>query len=55
MDTDAEKLKGTVKEAAGKLTGSDELAEEGQAQQEKAEAQEEKEAAEAKQDQHSGT
>lgn len=54
MDTDAEKLKGKAKEIGGKLTGSDELAQEGQAQQEKAEAQEDKEAAEAEQDAHSG-
>lgn len=54
MDTDAEKLKGTAKEAAGKVTGSDELANEGEAQQEKAEAEEKKESAESKQDEHSG-
>lgn len=55
MDTDAEKLKGTMKEAAGKVTGSDEMAKEGQAQQEKAEAEEDKQSAEAKQDAHSGS
>lgn len=54
MDTDAEKLKGSAKEAAGKVTGSDELANEGEAQQEKAEAHEDKKSAEAKQDAHSG-
>lgn len=36
-----EKAKGTAKEAAGKLTGSDELAREGQAQQRKARRDEE--------------
>lgn len=53
MDTDAEKLKGTLKETAGKVTGSDEMVKEGQAQQDKASAQEDKKSAEAKQDAHS--
>lgn len=55
MDTDAEKLKGKAKEVAGKVTGSDEWAKEGQAQQEKADAEETKRKAEAEQDAHSGT
>lgn len=42
-----EKAKGTAKEVAGKATGSDELAQEGEAQQEKAEREEEADAAEA--------
>lgn len=42
-----DKIKGTAKEVAGKATGSDELAEEGQAQQKKAEKEEEADAAEA--------
>lgn len=61
-DTTLEKLKGKAKEAAGKITGSDELAREGQAQQEKAEKQEQADAAEAEaaeaaqeQEDHSGT
>lgn len=54
MDTDAEKVKGKAKEIAGKVTGSDEWAKEGQAQQEKAEAETQKRAAEDKQDEHSG-
>ena len=54
-DTSAEKVKGTAKELAGKVTGSDEMVKEGQAQQEKAEAQEQAAAAEAKQERHSGT
>ena len=54
-DNDAEDLKGTAKEMAGKLTGSDEMAKEGQAQQEKAEAEEKAEQAESKQEKHSGS
>jgi uncharacterized protein YjbJ (UPF0337 family) len=38
-----EKVKGTAKEAAGKTTGSDELAEEGEAQQKKAQKADEAE------------
>lgn len=53
-DKDSEDLKGTAKEVAGKVTGSDEMAKEGQSQQEKAEAEEKAEQAEAKQDKHSG-
>ena len=53
-DTDVEKLKGTAKEIAGKVTGSDEWVREGQAQQEKAEAKRKAEQAEDKQDRHSG-
>ena len=53
-DTDVEKLKGTAKEIAGKVTGSDEWVREGQAQQEKAEAKRKVEQAEDKQDRHSG-
>lgn len=41
--TTLEKLKGTAKEIAGKATGSDELAREGQAQQKKAQKAEEAE------------
>lgn len=37
-----EEAKGTAKELAGKAVGSDELAREGQAQQEKGQAEEEK-------------
>lgn len=44
MSTQMEKLKGQAKETAGKVTGSDELAREGQHQQEKAEKKEEAEA-----------
>lgn len=54
-NTETEKLKGTAKEMAGKLTGSDELANEGEAQQEKAEAQEDKQAAKRKEEAHSGS
>jgi uncharacterized protein YjbJ (UPF0337 family) len=39
-DNAMENVKGTAKEVAGKATGSDELAREGQAQQDKAEAKE---------------
>lgn len=60
-DNDSEKLKGTAKEMAGKMTGSDEMAKEGQSQQEKADAEEkakraeaQADAAENKQDRHSG-
>ena len=53
-DNDAEKLKGTAKEMAGKVTGSDEMAKEGQSQQEKADAEEKAAQEEAKQDKHSG-
>ena len=53
-DTEAEKVKGTAKELAGKLTGSDEMVQEGQAQQKKAEAEREAEQAERQQDRHSG-
>ena len=53
-DTQAENVKGTAKELAGKLTGSDELVKEGQAQQKKAAAQQEAEKAERDQDRHSG-
>ncbi len=53
-DNDAEKLKGTAKEMAGKVTGSDEMAKEGQSQQEKAEAKEKAQREESKQDKHSG-
>lgn len=42
-----EKLKGTVKEGAGQLTGQEELEKEGQAQQEKARNAEEADAKEA--------
>lgn len=52
-DHDKEKMKGTAKEVAGKVTGSDELANEGEAQQDKAEAKEEAREAEARQDRHS--
>jgi uncharacterized protein YjbJ (UPF0337 family) len=54
-DNDAEKVKGTAKEVAGKVTGSDEMVKEGQSQQEKAEAREEAEQAEREQDEHSGS
>ena len=54
-DRETEKLKGTAKEIAGKVTGSDEWVREGQAQQEKAEAEEEAERAEQQQDRHSGS
>ena len=54
-DKAAEKAKGTAKEVAGKLTGSDELAKEGQAQQKKAEHEEKAEEAEREQERHSGT
>ncbi len=53
-ETATETLKGKAKEALGKLTGSDELAKEGEAQQEKAEAREKAERAEQKQERHSG-
>ena len=42
-DHDAEELKGTAKELAGKLVGDDEKVEEGQAQQERADAAEDAE------------
>ena len=54
-DTTAENVKGTAKEIAGKLTGSDEMVKEGQAQQEKAAAQEKADRAAREQDAHSGT
>ena len=54
-DNTAENIKGTAKEIAGKITGSDEMVKEGQAQQEKAAAQEEADRAAAEQDRHSGT
>lgn len=54
-DETTEKAKGTAKEVAGKVTGSDELANEGEAQQEKAEHEEKAEQAEKKQERHSGT
>ncbi len=53
-DPKAENVKGTAKELAGKLTGSDEMVKEGQAQQEKAAAQEKADRAERDQDRHSG-
>ena len=60
-DSDSEKMKGTAKEMAGKVTGSDEMAKEGQSQQEKAEAEQKAKQAEAQadaaentQDRHSG-
>lgn len=40
MSDPVEKAKGTAKEVAGKATGSDELAREGQAQQDKEEERE---------------
>lgn len=54
-DKATEELKGTAKEMAGKATGSDELAREGQAQQKKADAEKEAEQAEREQERHSGT
>ncbi len=42
-DHDAEELKGTAKELAGKLVGDDDTVREGQAQQERAEAAEDAE------------
>lgn len=54
-DKDVEKVKGTAKEIAGKVTGSDEWVREGQAQQEKAEAERRVEQAEEEQDRHSGS
>lgn len=54
-DPDTENAKGTAKEIAGKVTGSDEWVREGQAQQEKAEAERKAEEAEATQDKHSGS
>ncbi len=54
-DKDAEDLKGTAKEVAGKVTGSDEMAKEGQAQQEKADAEKKADRAEDEQDRHSGS
>jgi uncharacterized protein YjbJ (UPF0337 family) len=50
-----DKVKGTAKEAVGKLTGSDELAKEGQAQQDKAEHREEAEKAEQREKSHQGS
>ncbi|MDX1658585.1 MAG: hypothetical protein R3343_07185 [Nitriliruptorales bacterium] len=55
MGTDEEKLKGTAKEVAGKVTGSDELANEGEAQQEKAEHKEEAKKAKQKENAHQGS
>lgn len=46
-ETVTEKVKGTAKEVAGKTTGSDELAREGEAQQKKAQKEEEAERLEA--------
>ncbi|MBW3561781.1 MAG: hypothetical protein KY437_04720 [Actinobacteria bacterium] len=54
-DSTAEKAKGTAKEVAGKATGSDELANEGEAQQEKAEHEEEAKKAKQEQEKHQGT
>ena len=54
-DNAKEELKGTAKELAGKVTGSDEMVKEGQAQQKKAEAQAEAENAEQEQKEHQGT
>lgn len=54
-DNVQEELKGTAKELAGKVTGSDELVKEGQSQQKKAEAQAEADRAEKEQEEHSGT
>ncbi len=54
-DNSTENLKGTAKEMAGKVTGSDEMVKEGQAQQEKAEHKEKADKAEKKQDAHSGS
>lgn len=54
-DPATEKAKGTAKEVAGKVTGSDEMAKEGQAQQERADAEETARQAKAKQDRHSGS
>lgn len=48
-----ENMKGTAKEIAGKATGSDELAKEGEAQQEKAEARQEAKEAKEEQEAHS--
>ena len=53
--SDTEKIKGTAKEIAGKLTGSDELAREGQAQQKEAEHREKAEEARAEKESHQGT
>ena len=55
MGTDAEKMMGTAKVVAGKATGRDELANEGEAQQEKAEHQEEAAKASQKEDAHQGS
>ena len=54
-ETELEKLKGTAKEVAGKVTGSDEWVREGQAQQDKAEAERRADRAEEEQDRHSGS
>ena len=54
-DPEAEKVKGTAKEMAGKVTGSDEMVKEGQAQQERAEAEQKARRAEDEQARHSGT
>ncbi len=54
-DPAAEKAKGTAKEIAGKVTGSDEWVKEGQAQQEKADAEDKARRAEDEQKRHSGT
>ncbi len=54
-DPATEKAKGTAKEIAGKVTGSDEWVKEGQAQQEKADAEEKARRAKDEQDRHSGT
>lgn len=50
-----DEIKGTAKEVAGKATGSDELAEEGQAQQEKAEHREKAEEAAKEEEERQGT
>lgn len=54
-DPATEKAKGTAKEIAGKVTGSDEWVREGQAQQDKAEAEDQARRARDRQDRHSGT
>lgn len=54
-DNTGEELKGKAKEAVGKVTGSDEMAQEGEAQQEKAEAREKAQEASQKEDEHQGS
>lgn len=51
-DNTADKVKGVAKEVAGKATGSDELAREGEAQQQKAAKREEAERLEREADVH---